>query len=79
VIVAAIAAFSAIVSASVSAVFGFLLMARTRTPSGDTLGEMSERTHDLTAGASALLIAQEKRAQRVLSELELDRREREAG
>jgi len=43
-----------IVPATIAAVGTYLLHRQLRTPSGDTIGKVTERTHDLTAADVAL-------------------------
>lgn len=43
------------VPAWLAAVFAFLTRRQVRTPSGNTIGEVVERTHDLSAANSGLL------------------------
>jgi hypothetical protein len=52
VIVAAIGASGAIVSAAISAYVWWQI----RTPSGDKIGAVAERTHDVTHATNALLV-----------------------
>ena len=50
VLIALIAGLPAILGA----VFSYLVVVRTRTPSGDTIGKVVERTHDLSSADLAL-------------------------
>lgn len=43
-----------IIPATIAAVGTYLLHRQLRTPSGDTIGKVAERTHDLTAADVAL-------------------------
>lgn len=55
VLVVGVPAYIAAVAAPLAALYGARLKRDVKTPSGDTLGAVAERTHDITHASNVLL------------------------